>query len=124
MTSQKILICDDDHTVLKLYRMILEQKGFKELELAQNGKEAINKYEEAVEKPTIVIMDHRMPLLSGLDAMKIILEKNNRTRIIFASADSTVKNEVLSMGAFAFISKPFDIEELLNSIRSALNSIK
>jgi DNA-binding NtrC family response regulator len=125
MNNQKILIVDDDRTVLKLYKMILEQKGFQKIEIAHNGKEAVLKYKGFEEKPNIIIMDHRMPLVSGMDAMKKIIKINNKenisTKIIFASADSTVREQVISLGAYDFISKPFDIEELIVAIKKALS---
>jgi CheY-like chemotaxis protein len=65
-------------------------------------------------------MDYRMPVMNGFDAMNEILKIDKNTKIIFASADTTMKEISISMGAVAFLSKPFKIEELINLINKAL----
>ena len=67
-------------------------------------------------------MDHRMPLKDGIEASKEILQINNNTKIIFVSADVSVKEEALSIGVFCFKDKPFTIENLIDSIQIALES--
>lgn len=103
-----------------LYKMILDEAGFKTINFASNGKEAIEKIRNGLETPDIIIMDHRMPIISGLDAMKEILRFDKSRKIIFASADESVKEEAISMGAVAFLSKPFNIQELYNLIKKVL----
>jgi len=103
-----------------LYKMILEDAGYKTINFASNGKEAIEKIRNGLETPDIIIMDHRMPILSGLEAMKEILRFDKSPKIIFASADESVKEEAISMGAVAFLSKPFNIQELYNLIKKVL----
>ena len=122
MKTPKIFIVDDDRAILRLYKMILGQKGFKDVAFAHNGKEAIEKYENFRSKPTIIIMDHRMPILNGIDAMNQILRMNQSPKIIFASADSSVREQAISEGAYGFLNKPFDIEDLLETIKRALNN--
>ena len=73
---------------------------------------------------TINIMDHRMPVKNGIDALKEILNIDDRTMVIFASTDTSVKNEALSLGAHSFKQKPFDIEYLILIIKKALESSK
>ncbi|MFX1445624.1 MAG: response regulator, partial [Promethearchaeota archaeon] len=63
-----------------------------------------------------ILMDHRMPLKSGIEAAKEILELDNETKIIFMSADSTIKEEALSNGVISFKDKPFSLERLFNNI--------
>jgi CheY-like chemotaxis protein len=87
------------------------------VEFSSNGKEAINKYKSLSEKPDIIIMDHRMPVMNGIDAMVEILRINKNVKIIFASADVSVKEQAISMGATAFLNKPLDIQELINVIK-------
>ena len=74
------------------------------------------------EKPKVILMDHRMPLKDGIEASKEILQINNSTKIIFVSADASVKEEALSIGVFCFKDKPFTIENLIDSIQIALES--
>ena len=69
------------------------------------------------EKPDIIILDYRMPIKNGIDALKEILQIDNNSRIIFASADKTIKEEVYSYGAIEFLDKPFTVEPLAWAIR-------
>jgi two-component system chemotaxis response regulator CheY len=68
-------------------------------------------------KPDIIIMDHRMPNKDGVDSTREILAIDPRARIVFASADSTVRMRALDMGAADFLAKPFKMKDLLDSLR-------
>ncbi|MCK4384108.1 MAG: response regulator, partial [Candidatus Lokiarchaeota archaeon] len=105
---------EDEPLFRFFYKEILEEYGFEVVGIAKNGEEAVSMYKQFVEKPSIIIMDHRMPVKNGMDALKEILIINNCAIVIFASADKSVKEEVLSMGAHSFKQKPFDIDYLLS----------
>lgn len=90
------------------------------VDFSTNGKDAVDNYKNHSEKPKVIIMDHRMPVMNGFDAMIEILKFNNKPKIIFASADTAMKDVSISMGATAFISKPFKIEELINLVNKAI----
>jgi len=113
----KIFIVDDDQSLQRLYTLILKEAGFEIIDTAFNGKTAVEKYNNLAEKPDIVLMDHRMPIKNGLDAMAEILHANNHVKIIFASADISIKGKALSLGACAFLDKPFNIRKLLTIIQ-------
>ena len=106
--------------MLKLYELILSEMGEFSVEFSINGKNAVDIYKNHPEKPKVIIMDHRMPIMNGFDAMNEILQFNGDTKIIFASADSTMRDAAISMGASAFLSKPFRIEELTKLINKAI----
>lgn len=103
--------------------MLLEGWGFQVVGTAINGQKAIDKFRALPEKPDVVIMDHRMPIKNGIEATIEILNMTNRSRIIFATADEDIKELALRIGAFSVVNKPFDFDELLNSINEALNDI-
>ena len=94
--------------------------GYKVIASAENGLDAVNMFKKFSEKPDVVLMDHRMPLKSGIEAAKEILELDNGTKIIFMSADNTVKEEALSNGAVSFKGKPFSLERLFDNIEKAV----
>lgn len=71
------------------------------------------------EKPNVILMDHRMPIKNGIEATQEILQIDSNTKIIFTSADERIKEEALALGAFCFIDKPFDIENLITCIKKA-----
>ena len=66
-------------------------------------------------------MDYRMPLKNGIEATMEIMENETHSIFIFASADSSIREELYSMGIEYFIEKPFDIEILVEIINKALN---
>ncbi len=94
--------------------------GFQVIEIAKNGQEAVEKFKSFSEKPDIILMDHRMPIKSGIDATKEIISLGKNPKIIFASADKTVREEALSIGAVDFFEKPFDFEKLADKINEVL----
>ena len=90
------------------------------VEFSTNGRDAVDNFKNQLEKPKVLIIDHRMPVMNGFDAMIEILKIDGSTKIIFASADTSMKERSISMGATAFLSKPFKIEELIYLINKAI----
>jgi DNA-binding NtrC family response regulator len=89
---------------------------------AANGKEAVDAV--AREEPDIVLMDIRMPEMNGLEALAIIKEKYIHIPIIMvtAFADSATAMQAMKDGAFDYVAKPFDNDELRRVIEKALGS--
>jgi len=120
MESLKILIAEDDFIAQCLYKKVLEQQY--ELHLASNGQEALdfarnNKY-------ALIILDVRMPKLSGLDVIKIIKSEkiNHEAHVIFISGFSQAEYEKMgyALGAVDFINKPIKPNELEWKVRSLM----
>jgi two-component system chemotaxis response regulator CheY len=103
-----------------LYEELLEAYGFEVVGVAKNGEEAVTKYKSFSIKPDVIIMDHRMPIKTGIEAMEEILAFDKNAKIIFASADETVKQVALSIGALIFEEKPFDNKTLIEDINQLL----
>jgi len=119
----KILIVDDDQSLQRLYGLILKEAGFKIIGTAINGKDAIEKYTTLEGKTDLILMDHRMPIKNGLDAMVEILKINKKEKVIFASADISVKQKAISLGAVAFLDKPFKMQQLLITIQKIVKEL-
>lgn len=117
-----VLIVEDDLSLQHLYELMLKTFGFKILAKASNGKEAIDVFKSLINKPDVILMDHRMPIKNGIDTTKEILKFNINSKIIFISADKSVKNEALSVGAIHFIEKPFSVHELHDEIKKVVQS--
>jgi len=96
--------------------------GFDVLGVAENGEKAVIMFKSFVEKPKIILMDHRMPIKNGLDASKEILQIDKSIKIIFTSADDSIKEEALNIGACLFMDKPFGVKELITIINKAKES--
>lgn len=99
---------------------MIELSGFSVLGTANDGEEAVTRFKEFPHKPDIIIMDHIMPRKSGLEAAKEILELDPSAKIVFASADRTIKQEALSLGVMLFLVKPFKIGDFMKELRLLL----
>ncbi|MFX1410829.1 MAG: response regulator [Promethearchaeota archaeon] len=108
---------EDDQSLRLLFKKVLGMSGFEIIGEAKNGEEAVSLYNNFPKKPDIILMDHRMPIKNGIEATKQILRINSRSKIIFTSADNSVKQEALSLGAKSFLDKPFSITELIDKIK-------
>jgi len=119
-----ILIVEDNIPTQNLFRRILELSGFRVVDCADNGYEAVEKYKKLIrnsnDKPDVILMDHHMPLKTGIDATKEIKKLNGNVKIIFTSGDTQIKKEAIAIGAVDFIEKPCDIAKMIKSISNAL----
>ena len=119
---EKVLIVDDEPSLQIFYKEILIMRGFEVAGIANNGIEAVSMFKSFSNKPKVILMDQRMPEMSGIEASKIILQTDKRVKIIFISADASVKEEAISIGAFLFIDKIFTIDELIDAVNRAIES--
>jgi PAS domain S-box-containing protein len=120
--KETILLADDEETVLEVTKEILESLGYKVLS-AHGGQEAINVYKTDGSKIDLIILDMIMPGMGGGEAFEILKGMNPDVRIILSSgysADGQAK-EILEKGVKAFLQKPFQIHELSQTVRDALD---
>ncbi len=112
---KKILIVDDQKGVRRLLEELFKKDGW-EVELAADGKEAVESADKFL--PDIILMDMKMPNMSGLEASQIILKKYNNLDIIMMTAygEMDVVKEALDAGVKRCITKPFDIIDLRNTV--------
>ncbi|MFC4025349.1 response regulator transcription factor [Oceanobacillus longus] len=116
MSETKILIVEDEPKISRVLQLELEYENY-ETEIAANGKDAIRLIEEKVWD--LVLLDIMIPELSGLEVLRRIRKTDDRTPIILLTARDEVHDKVsgLDLGANDYITKPFQIEELLARIR-------
>lgn len=119
MTS--VLIVDDELFIVELYRDILQLRGYKVMGTAFDGEEALKKYTACPDKPDVIIMDHRMPIMNGVEATKEILRMNPTQKVIFVSADVLVEKEARDAGAVDFLPKPFRMDDLIEKMEKVSN---
>ena len=119
MTS--LFIVEDDISIQNLYIKYLKLFGFEVIDSANNGEEAIKKFKLFKNKPDLILMDHRMPVKDGIETTKELLKMDNNIKIIFASADKTIKKQALSLGIIGFLEKPFSLKELVEYIKNLSN---
>lgn len=120
----EIFIVEDDTSLRILYEKALIFNGYNVTASARDGEEAVKMFKNFSNKPDVILMDHRMPIKNGLEAAKEILEINNKSIIIFTSADKSIREEAISIGAMSFKDKPFTLKRLFSNIEKALNGAR
>ncbi len=120
MTNEKILIVDDDESVRWVLKKSLEKEGIQAL-LAKDGTEALERLKEG--DIAVVLMDIRMPGISGLDVLDKIQSEERDSSVIIMTAQATMQNAIEAMrrGAFEYITKPFDLDEVNILVRKAID---
>lgn len=121
MTEKKILIVDDEPLVIQQFSFVLEKEGF-EVSIARDGEEGLNKIIE--EKPGLVLLDVMMPKMNGYQVCEAVKADPalEGVKIIISTAKSQQSEmpKALEAGAVDFITKPYDIEELLKLVHKWL----
>ncbi len=118
----KILIVEDDPGIADFENLELQHEGF-ETAIAVNGREALEKFES--ENPDLILLDLMLPELSGLEVIRHIRRSSN-VPVIMVTARGEKYDKIIGLdsGADDYISKPFEIEELLARMRSVLRRSK
>lgn len=115
----KILIVDDEQNILDVLRLVLSSERHK-IDTSLDGFTAIEKVKK--EKFDLVLLDIKMPKMDGLEVLEKIMEIDKRIIVIMISGHGTFETavEATKRGAYNFIQKPPDLEELKLTIRNAL----
>ncbi len=115
--KKKILMVDDEVDIVDIVKIYLVEQGY-EVICAYNGEEALKLVEE--EKPDLIILDVLMPGVDGFEVCRILKQKKETMFIpvIFLTAKDELSDKWsgLFMGAFGYITKPFDEKGLLHKI--------
>lgn len=116
----KIMIVDDAAFMRMMVRDILTKNGHEVVAEAENGKVAIEKYQEC--QPDLVTMDITMPEMDGITAVKAIKGTNPAAKIIMCSAmgQQAMVIEAIQAGANDFIVKPFQPDRVIEAIKKVL----
>ncbi len=116
MDKSNILIVEDEQKLSRVLQLELEYENYI-TEIADNGKDALNKLEKS--QWDLVLLDIMLPELSGMEVLRRFRRSNQTTPIILLTARDQVHDKVsgLDLGANDYMTKPFQIEELLARIR-------
>jgi two-component system KDP operon response regulator KdpE len=116
-TKGKIMLVDDEPSILKVLSIKLRVSGYQVIS-ALNGDEALKLIKS--EKPDVVLLDVIMPGMDGFEVLQK-LRAFSKLPVIVVSARPEYSRQAMTLGANAFIAKPFDIDELLKKIEQFLN---
>jgi len=118
MTTNRILVVDDDSSLRRVMKMQLEEAGY-EVALAPDGDQAFTMLQEL--QPRLVITDLRMPT-SGMELLRRIAGGNIETTVIVVTAFATIETavEAMKMGAYDYVTKPLDFDVLALTVHRAM----
>lgn len=119
--GNKVLVVDDEESVRALLSLVLRKAGFYILE-AFDGNMALEVAKR--EMPEVIIMDIRMPKMDGMSAFRVIRQEHLNAAVVLMTAFAEVNAavEAMKLGAFDYIIKPFNIEEVKLVISRAMES--
>ena len=119
----KILVIDDDRSICETLELYLTEEGY-EVVTAATGTEGLNKFVE--HSPDVVILDIRLPDVDGFTVLEDLREDDENVKVIMITAhhdmDSTIN--AMKSGAFDYIHKPVNVDELDMAIRKAVKSLE
>ncbi|HTH70536.1 MAG TPA: sigma-54 dependent transcriptional regulator [Candidatus Saccharimonadales bacterium] len=120
MAQKCILVADDDASIRSLLKQLLADEGFAVLE-ASTGVEVVDKVKES--SPDLVIMDVRMPELDGIEALARLKSTNPKTAVLIMTAfgSSNAAIRAMELGAFDYITKPFELDKISHSVKRVLD---
>jgi DNA-binding NtrC family response regulator len=121
MPKAKVLIVDDEPEICKLFSKVLSKEGYEVL-TAGRGTEAIEKVQK--EEPKVVLLDIKMPGMDGMETLRRLKETSQETSVIIVTAHGSMDSavEAIKLGAYDYVTKPFDIEKIKILIKRALHT--
>lgn len=119
MTKRSILVVEDEEKIARVLQLELEYEGYN-VEKAFDGNEALEKYRS--QKWDLILLDVMLPGMSGIELLRKIRNNDPLTPVILLTARGSVADKVsgLDLGANDYVTKPFEMEELLARIRANL----
>jgi two-component system response regulator AtoC len=118
-----ILVIDDDASIAESLELYLTEEGHK-VRTAMTGTDGLNQYVQ--EQPDVVILDIRLPDIDGFTVLEDLKEENENVKVIMITAFHDMETTINAMkgGAFDYIHKPINIDELDLAIKKALKSLE
>ncbi len=116
--SVHVLVADDETLIRQSLRSVLAQEGFA-VTVAASGEEAWRLFQ--TERPDVVLLDLVLGDIDGMEVLRRIKQIAPETKVVVLSAHGTIERAVAAMklGAYEFIRKPFELEEILAAVRNA-----
>jgi DNA-binding NtrC family response regulator len=119
--APKIVMIDDEPEICWIVKKVLEENGFN-VETAFNGERGLDTVK--IQKPELVLLDIKLPGIDGLETLQRLKSLEKKILVIMLSAFHDVNAAVkcMKLGAYDYISKPVDVDELLITIKNALKT--
>lgn len=117
--NRNILVVDDQMGVRRLLFEAFQEEGYS-VDLAANGPEALEQISR--KRPDIVLMDMKMPGMSGLEVLYKIKQTDRDLKVILMTAygELEIVAEAMALGVTKYVTKPFDINEVRHLVKTAI----
>ncbi len=115
-----VLVVDDDRDLLSLIRFVLEQEGY-QVETAAHGRDALRAVERGM--PDLILLDMKMPVMDGWGfCAEFHARYGSQVPIVVLTASEDARKAAEQVGASGWVGKPFDLDDLLNTIEHLIGS--
>jgi DNA-binding response OmpR family regulator len=115
--APRIFVVEDETAFVDVYQKIFDIINFEIADWAYTGEEAVEKYRARTKDPDLIIMDHRLPGMNGVETMLQIIRMDPTAKVLFVSADETARKLSLDNGAVGFLLKPFSLVGFITSVK-------
>jgi DNA-binding NtrC family response regulator len=114
-----IMVVDDESRVCRLFEKVLSEEGYRVV-TASNGRDAMELAKET--HPHIVLLDIVMPEMDGIATLRELRKHEKFSVVVMLTARGSIQTarDAMSLGAYDYITKPFDLEFLKSTLRNAL----
>jgi CheY-like chemotaxis protein len=109
-----ILVVDDDPTILATVSETLDMEGYPVV-TASNGAEALQEVDR--NRPSLVLLDMRMPVMDGWSFMRGVRERGLELTVVVMTAATDARRWAAEIGAQGVLAKPFELDDLTNAVR-------
>ena len=119
-TTKRILVCDDDVSVVSFLTLFLKKNGFERIDVASCAKDALEKVKTTIYN--LVLLDIRLPDMEGVLVLQRIKEINSKTDVIMMTGypEMETARQSLTLGAYDYIVKPFDLDYMRLAVLTKL----
>lgn len=119
MGNALVLVIDDQPGIRRLLAEVLQEDGY-DVAVAANGQEALQKVKEIT--PALILMDMKMPGMDGLETFRELRKIGKAERVIMMTAYGELElvKEAINLGAYKYITKPFDINVIKATVKEVL----
>ncbi|WP_415327602.1 response regulator [Chryseobacterium sp. MMS23-Vi53] len=119
MSKKKILIFDDDKTILEVITIIFEENGY-QVEISETSHDILEKVEQY--QPDVILMDNWIPKIGGVEATKLLKnhEEFKNIPVIYVTANNDIVALAEQAQADDYVAKPFNLEDLEDKVAKYL----
>jgi CheY-like chemotaxis protein len=117
--TARVLVVDDDPDMRLAMNELLVDRGLL-VDLAGDGREALDRAAE--QRPALVILDITLPIVNGFGVADALRERYGTVPILAITADGGAVRKARRVGAYAFLRKPFELDDLLRMVERGLST--